>query len=204
MVVVMALRVEGEPWAQMRRSLPVYASPISQCVLQVVFRAATNRHDLPSLPQNPQLGTHIEHRTIQTPTRPFHQPRYKKHPRLPRYPLQVLSCPVTPKLLILCNWQPPLYPIIPSTGGSVTYIDGAVEVMEELLVADRITRPNGGAEGACPGVPTEVGFWEEDEMDPLRGCFMGGLGESLEGFGSGGKGAGLSYSELQGLGHDCV
>lgn len=30
MVVVMALRVEGEPWAQMRRSLPVWGILVSQ------------------------------------------------------------------------------------------------------------------------------------------------------------------------------
>lgn len=146
----------------MRRSLPVYEIPVSQDILPVICRVVTNRHDFPPLSQDTQSRTHIKHRTIQTSTSPLHQPGHHEHPRLPRYPLQFLSCPVTPKLLILCNWQPALYPIIPRTGGSVTYIDSTVEVMEELLAADRITRPYGGAEGACPRVSTEVGFGEED------------------------------------------
>lgn len=141
MMVLTAWRVRGEPWAQMRRSEPVYGMMIYEHIRKEDRKTEeeegegrrTHRQDLPSFPNHTPLGTHIHHRAVQTAPRLLNQPRHKKHPRLRRDPFQHLPRTVAPPasffppfLLLEANnripRQPPRNPIHPAASALPNHI----------------------------------------------------------------------------------
>lgn len=219
MVVVMARRVDGEPWAQMRRSEPVcivtpnyqplnllprtHTHPTASILLNRIFDGGEKkylvvayRHHLPPLPPHPLPRTHIHNGTIQASTRPFHHPHNQKHPALPRHLLQPLPRPITP----LPSLQSPLHPVLPRPRRRIPQINSTLEIPQELFAALRGACAHGSAEVAGAWVPAEVGFGEEEEVDAEVGGAVGGGGEGGESGGGGGEGAGLGDGEVEGFG----
>jgi hypothetical protein len=143
--VVIAFRVEGEPWAQTSRSEPVcfnnpkeesayfdsyHSLPHSrQAGLYHDFGVSTYRHHLPSLPQNTPQGIDIHGGTIQAAPSLFNQSSCNEDTGLAGYLFKKLSCPISTMIAALRNGKLALYPIVTRATGSITQINGCTEVL---------------------------------------------------------------------------
>lgn len=89
--VVTARRVFGEPWAHIRRSVPVCAKYQHLYALKRKSNESeTYRHDFSPLANDALLRTDINNSTVQAPTRLLNQPSDQENPRLSSDPLKLL------------------------------------------------------------------------------------------------------------------
>ena len=135
------------------------------------------RHNLPPLPNHPPPRIHINHSTVQTPSRLLNQPRHDKHPRPSRNIFQHLPRPISSEFLPLRRRQPTLNPLIPGPRRRVSQIHRSLEILQELVPAVRLARTHCGPEVTGTRVSTQIGLWEEQDVHTFRGGRFGDLFE---------------------------
>lgn len=202
--VVTARRVFGEPWAHIRRSVPVYANcqHFYTCGDKGKARE-TYRHDLPPLANNALLRADINNSTVQAPTRLLNQPSDQEHPRLSSNPLKLLPRTITAQrrrspvtTADIHSLEPAGDPVVPGTRAlahDVAEVDGLLKVAQVLVAALGAAAADDAPEGRPPRVPAQVGLGQEEDVGGVvAGCAAGDLaqlGESGCCCGLGGGGA---------------
>lgn len=192
--VVTARRVFGEPWAHIRRSVPV-------CAKYQHFHIRGNkgkarepyRHDFSPLANDALLRADINNSTVQAPTRLLNQPSDQEHPRLSSDPLELLPGTVAAQRLRrpittdIHGLEPAGDPVVPRAGAlahDVAEVDGLLKVAQVLVAALGAAAPDDAPEGRAPRVPAQVGLGQEQDVGGVvAGCAAGDLAQLGEGRG---------------------
>lgn len=199
--VVTARRVFGEPWAHIKRSVPVCATYQHFYICENKGKAReTYRHDFSPLANDALLRADINNSTVQTTARLLNQPSDQENPRLSSNPLKLLPSTITPQrrrrpiTTDIHSLKPARNPVIPRAGAlahDVAEVDGLLEVPQVLVAALGAAAPDDAPEGRPSWVPAQVGLGQEEDVGGVvAGCAAGDLAQLGEGRGRRGLGRG--------------
>lgn len=190
MVVDTAWRVLGEPWAQMRRSVPVWNLVIGQFTgsgasgktICIYMEYSTHWHDFSSFPNHSFRWTHIHRSAVQTAASLLNTAHDKKHSRLPRNSLQLLPRPIAPDTLLFVvfllsiphNRQFPPHPrlptALPTRPNHIAQVHGTLEIPEILVSPFGRPAPDHAPKRRAARVAAQVGLGEQQDVGAVGGC----------------------------------
>lgn len=197
--VVTARRVFGDPWAHIRRSVPVCANYQHCYACERNKAREIYRHDLPPLANDALLGAYINDSTVERPTRLLDQTRDQEHARLSSDALKLLpraipaqGCrPITTTPTDIHGLEPAGHPVVArarALAHHVAEVDGLLKVPQVLVAALGAAAADDAAEGRAARVAAQVGLGQQEDVG---GVVAGGAAGDLAQLGEGGRGGGL-------------